>query len=122
MKASELRIGNWVYFASCEAQDGYPKDYKKLHQIEEGREIDFCSFFEPITLTEEWLLKFDFDCEELKTRTYWTYYQFKLIKGYKRSGYPFHLVSNIFNTNEIRYVHELQNLHFSLFGKELELK
>jgi hypothetical protein len=123
MKANELRIRNWVYFASCEAQDGYPKDYKKLHQIKEGREIDFCSFFEPIPLTEEWLLKFKFKKDLDGSFVFGLISVFK-DKRLKQNVYIYTEDINegrwvVINDLKLQYVHQLQNLYFALTGEEL---
>jgi hypothetical protein len=114
MIPNELRISNWISF------DGF-KYQCDVDEIIWMRDHDEYSY-KAIPLTEEWLIKFGFLKEELKTRTYWHNYDIKLIKGYKRDGYPFHLVCNILSVKPIRYVHELQNLHFALTGIELTLK
>jgi hypothetical protein len=119
MKASELRIGNYVYF----------------HGDVEEINIDHFNIFNiikddvllPIPLTEEWLLKFDFH----------EYIDF----GYKIGHFdkvPLCGFTYSINTNkvmimhkgnnnshwldiEIKYVHQLQNLYFALTGEELIL-
>jgi len=52
MKASELRIGNWVNY------DG------RNCTIQEPTDLVDADEFEPIPLTEEWLLNFGFEKEE----------------------------------------------------------
>ncbi|MES2395651.1 MAG: hypothetical protein V4549_06595 [Bacteroidota bacterium] len=100
MKASELRIGNFVQHdlskgtdkfdavkASCFAKDYYLKEYNA------------------IPLTEEWILKFgfkDYDNTDI------TLYLEKILKC--QLAY------------RILYVHQLQNLFFTLTAKELKLK
>lgn len=78
--------------------------------------------FEPIPLTEEWLLKFGF--EKMSTNEYWF--------GIIAKGKILHisLSGNVeimgLNFNSIRlgdickYVHQLQNLYFALTGEELK--
>ncbi len=76
--------------------------------------------FEPIPLTEEWLLKLGFE-----------YTESVLEKELPQIGIIFWSAqaSNFkvvrFNSNfycSVRYVHELQNLYFAITGKELTLK
>ena len=84
--------------------------------------------FEPIPLTEEWLTKFGFEKDDVNT-----YIHYSLPSGtgiYFESG-------NDWNFNDAnicgdydecihvklpQYVHQLQNLYFSLTGKELTIK
>jgi len=76
---------------------------------------------EPITLTEEWLLKFGFERNTINNKKF-IYYFF----GY---GY-FYFDNNVFSMNfssqddvviNIKYVHQLQNLFFALTGEELTI-
>lgn len=112
MKANELRIGNYLKW----------KDESQIAQIRYilkeaiGLEDDIPSdlatdldFFEPIPLTEEWLLKFGFR-ESNK-------YLVKYRLGLKKRG------DNYFYDNiSIQYVHSLQNLYFALTDEELTIK
>ena len=49
MEAKELRIGNWVN----DVGDGCI-----ITEIQDGDDIDFAKDYNPIPLTEEWLIKF----------------------------------------------------------------
>lgn len=132
MKASELRIGNLVFdnegilskingfqayghSIRCDELEGcellidlHPQD----GTIRKGFVTDINSC-KPIPLTEEWLLKFGFDKID-----------FQFIKNgiklfpirdlYYRGNFPI--------KSDIKYVHQLQNLHFALSGKELIIK
>ena len=121
MKANEFRIGNWV------KRDTQP----------EGFQIDAQSFFtcekhpdwyEPIPLTEEWLLKFGFvkgdniSCND--------YFYRKVIDRNELTINPDNGIciwgetirDNEVSTVLIKYVHQLQNLYFALTGNELEIK
>jgi hypothetical protein len=104
MKASELRIGNYI-------QNSHGT-ISNVGIVMLGGQYDY----HPIPLTEEWLLKFGF--EQISDRVY--------IKNY-HYGYEFG-ITNIFvikNDNcfmrykHIQYVHELQNLYFALTNEEL---
>lgn len=119
MKASELRIGNWVN------QLGFDND--TIISIDDmfetvstnsmmDRPIDD---FNHIPLTEEWLIKFDFDNN---------FKQFdfennglKVIKDVHSDSWICYIgFLNQFNEIcIIKYVHQLQNLYFALTGGEL---
>jgi hypothetical protein len=118
MKSSDFRIGNYYHFYDTTGLVLEKVDLLEPQMVD----VNPLFFIKPILITEAWLMKLGFMKEELKTRTYWHNYDIKLIKGYKRDGYPFHLVCNILSVKPIRYVHELQNLHFALTGIELTLK
>jgi hypothetical protein len=125
MKAEELRIGNFVYQTEHKFSSN---PFKSIKQFDEsnwyriGECIEFLEDFEPIPLTEEWLLKFGFS----KNRHTYNWHNvseyFGMIEQY---GVTFTYVeSGNFDTiygREIRHVHQLQNLYFALTGKELEI-
>jgi len=116
MEANELKIGNKVMFSD----DSTIFEVTGIHEFgldvideECGTYIEYDQF-EPIPLTEEWLLNF----------------------GAKKMDLGFDLKANNFNFSfnsillcwlngikiEIKYVHQLQNLYFALTGTELTLK
>jgi hypothetical protein len=132
MKANELRIGNLVkrgddtcvvslvcrsHFNACNLESGV--DYGNSHQ----------SNYQPIPLTEEWLLKFKF--ENSKTRNWNRYFK----EGIYPRSFAFQFFKNgrvdfwysDFNLgkindlkyNPVKYVHQLQNLYFQLTGEEI---
>jgi hypothetical protein len=109
MKASELRIGNYVYF----------EDELLKFDFEMGWNFDY---IKPIPLTEEWLLKFGFEKK----------YQTFEFKGLNIDGTVVHFSFDkwcseydIENCDfieipaECKYVHQLQNLYFALTNEEL---
>lgn len=122
MKASELRIGNW-YKWNAEGKDYYYQADAK----------DFTSVnipnFEPIPLTEEWLVSFGF--EKNKHGVYLSPYENSINdECFTRMCFDF-LEDKMFVVNsnaydgfyvECNHVHQLQNLYFALTGEELELK
>ena len=123
MKANELRIGNYVKYYYQVMSIDIPE-----YKIEDGADIQVhenFKVFEPIPLTEEWLLKFGFNIKEAvwfskKTKAVWIRLEVSIKK--KRCI--------LFDTKGINYcdilfpksVHELQNIYFVLTGKELTQK
>jgi len=134
MKASELRIGNYVNnkgildIVTC-------LEHVTFEDIINVR----CQYYEvfipePIPLTEEWLLKFGFkvvkkhkhDFEEI-------FYGKSIIKNYPNHSEQlvislplafaeigeFNIDESYLMNIEIKHVHQLQNLYFALTGEEL---
>ena len=112
LKASELRIGNWHW------GDGKPREINAF-DIKDLSDDPQDDFYQPIPLTEEWLLKFGL------TKT----------NGGNFSCADICVYDNLENINislengdigvELRcpkYVHQLQNLYFALTGEELKMK
>ena len=102
MKASELRIGNWVMYSS------------KI-QVNENKIIecvDHPDRFAPIPLTEEWLECFGFKYSDLNGDSgLWKIPPFQIYGKYNQFIYDYRL--------DVNYVHQLQNLYFALTGQEL---
>ena len=124
MKASELRIGNYVRSNDVNMASYFTVTASFLKQ----NENEMSCFIEEIPLTEEWLLKFGF-IEYIdfgvKMGTYdkmplcgFTYsiHTKKVMIMHKGNS-----ISHWLNIN-IDYVHQLQNLYFALMGEELTFK
>lgn len=120
MRAKELRIGNIVLY------QGKPK--KIVGITEEHPDIDYLTLdyldwgdIEPIPLTEELLLGCGFEKyggENLYHN------QLNKLEAYKhpmKDGYGIGL-SGCYTLPHIKHLHQLQNLYFTLTGKELEVK
>ena len=123
IQPNELRIGNWVNI-KVEGKDG---TFDGNYQIEEIRK-DVILFnngihaayrmIYPIQLTEERLLKCGFD----KAGIYYC------MGGNEDIGIVLKLNDSMYcpiitsSGIPIKYLHQLQNLHFALVGKELEVK
>ena len=121
MKAQDLRIGNNIFHRN----KAITVNWQELKWIQEEN-----NNFQPIPLTEEILLKFGFSTTDYK-------------KGYigidhKAGGiitdfvltYPLvigefqkHFIweHSKFKYNELKYVHQLQNLYFALTNEELTI-
>lgn len=118
MKASELRIGNYI-----ENTDSQMASYMVVNaDVIKQNEHTMYASLEPIPLTEEWLLKFGFEfhvnanCENF----YYTKDAFICIRCDEDFEWFRYYNGDFYS--EIEYVHQLQNLFFCLCGKELTLK
>src|SRR5690606_20187688 len=151
MKNTELRIGNYIngiYETEIDRGNGIIEDVERSEVvkvagldgaglseysiwIEDGYNKEYDSF-EPIPLTEEWLLKFGFKkdtkgsvsiqfnygvnpiTKDYMMQLIWL----KTIPDYELEECPFYKNGHF----KIKHVHQLQNLYFSLTGEELKLK
>ncbi len=114
MKAQELRIGNLVLRKAFLPENNNYHEITVTHNDIEACVRSFADF-EPIPLTEKWLLKFGFEHRE-----------FSFDRGSfflsKRTGKNEYLYQAHTNRFQVKYVHQLQNLYFALTGCELEIK
>jgi hypothetical protein len=115
MKAAELRIGNYINISKevCKMQ---LVNFADIHYT------DSFENYEPIPLTEEWLLKLGFDKLDKA--------HFKIIqKDIFNSLFTITLDENeIFKFDfqgfwyQLEFLHQLQNLFYCLCGEELKTK
>ena len=127
MKANELRIGNLVYVSdnltNLIFQEITPINIHNLMHLTGWDKSPVDIEFEPIPLTEEWLLKFGFEngFKQYELQNF----GLKVIKD-THSETQFICFQGFINTfNEItniQYVHQLQNLYFALNNEELTIK
>ena len=110
IKASELRLGNWIYNNNNE--------YQVTPYVIEELWASVRGWVQPIPLTEKWLLRFGFK----KSDNYGN-------DEYRLDGYSYFRGSFYIaecdecgESVEVNFVHELQNLYFALTKKELEIK
>lgn len=143
MEAKELRIGNLVYTSKGACVEIIINDF-----YIEAYHPPLFEHLKPIPLTEEWLLKAGFKleilhhpCYTIQAHTfdwellYVTIMENNLIHfgvllklpssevltvGDKE--YPTNQIRNLDFCFNLKYVHQLQNLYFSITGKELEFK
>jgi len=124
MKASELRIGNYVERPSgilcVTSGDIHAMSDFQLHE-------DKLPITKPIPLTKEWLLKFGFTKDG---RGYAMGVHQRLFSGLMKLTFNGKLQMWVFvfsvgsyrDITRVQYVHQLQNLYFALTGEELEIK
>ena len=122
MKATELRIGNWVKWNYEERSDG------NAYPVEFGYELDDIknnpNIVKPIPLTEEWLVKFGFEKMDafgwvkdfITLDESVAHYSFDMWRG----TYSIEKCDMTEIPQEIKHVHQLQNLYFALTGQELQ--
>lgn len=125
MKASELRIGNFV--SNPPLSEFRIIDYLDIRDHAENRLIQP---FEPIPLTEGWLIKFGFIYHENLFGL-----KMPLPEGHVRFTSPRwvtrNLIGDLIETpflrfdaihTDIYFVHSLQNLWFAITGEELKIR
>jgi hypothetical protein len=140
MKAKHLRIGNLVFgkyednneverSVLCRVlaldETGEMLQYKIWVETFGSSNQEYFDGFEPIPLTEEWLLKFGFE----KSNDLDSFYHLRLINDWTKLFYdPKHGVCELSVSNhgamirKLKSVHQLQNLYFALTGEELIIK
>jgi hypothetical protein len=126
MKASDLRIGNWIIDYEAEPNKTIYWQVETIEYLNTTLGVRFrnksswtCEeFIEPIPLTEEWLLKFG------GRKTIVEDYPIYFVNPFDIEFYKNESVVLISGNTEvkIKYVHQLQNLYFALTGEELTFK
>lgn len=145
MKATELRIGNLVKGDAGKPYKFELSDFSDWWNDHNSHE--FGDHIHPISLTEEWLLKFNWkyqDRDVNSVRGKERFYISSAFGNHKEyylemqlpSSTPFNLPFvwlgwdigggknwiHLPEGHELRYVHQLQNLYFSLTGEELTIE
>ena len=124
MKKEELRFGNcyqsviWNVPVKCDLTDLY-----NLSANADGADDDppIDEMFEPIPLTEEWLIKFGFKLKKkLQTSRSYTLSGINIeVYVHGRLPHPIQRIDYCECQYDIKSVHQLQFIYFALTGKEL---
>jgi len=116
MKATELRVGNYINEVGTGIIQVTPENILYLY-----KQYGITNKFDPIKLTKEWMVRFKFkQYTPMQEPSTW----FNMIKIMDKSLYS----DGIYRWNGrenhviLRYVHQLQNLYFALTGEELPTK
>lgn len=119
MDARELRIGNLVYHLMRNYLD-QRKEWLEptIIDCEDLETID--QRFQPIPLTEEWLLRFGFF---MVNKSYFEHSKSRFFLEYTKDlNGDWYIMINDSPRIYLEHVHQLQNLYFALTGEELTLK
>jgi hypothetical protein len=126
LTTNELRIGNILAFGKPEFIEEVNYITSKTIGLSTDLSTDTLTpigLFQPIPLTEDWLVKLGFEKipnhSEKKAMCDFIYGD-KMELCYDVDTDSFYLYN--WEQLEIKYVHQLQNLYFSLMNKELTLK
>lgn len=119
LTSKDLRIGNWVQFK--ETNHKVYSILTKFVYLEPNTQGIWAEFHttSPIPLTVEWLKKFGFEKSDEDPGEYY----------HIKEGFTVQISENIINFyagsdlgwRTIYYVHQLQNIHQSVTGYELEI-
>jgi hypothetical protein len=118
--AQELRIGNLVLipYNKSNKQEGFYE--ATISQIGDFGAYIKPEDYEPILLTEEWLLKFGFEWKQIKDLSSYTLPKLELYHYSSNNNKIFFEYAD--GEVELKYVHQLQNLYWVLCGEELTIK
>lgn len=122
MKANELRIGNLVH-DRLRKTNLIVTAYSNAVLFTGGATGKPISLFEPIPLTEEWLLKFGFE-DGTRKRLGVSKDGEICVSFHRKRGIAFISDSRDNNyafSSPCEHVHQLQNLYFALCGEELTI-
>jgi hypothetical protein len=120
IKANELRLGNWVH---QDVEDAQVKALAKDDIVIEGYAAKGAAY-DPIPLTEDWLLKFGFEKKmgswELNFRHLIVdvHLERKTLSIDSTGTFEYFICWPI----DMSFVHQLQNVYFALTGEELTIK
>jgi len=124
MKVTELRIGNKVYLDDLDVETGkwhqqiIEISYRDIYNLINANDMVKGSY-EGILITEDWLVKFAF----CKSNTQDKFYTKDNCVGVSIADDKFRFIQGNFVCQlvlkELKYVHELQNIYYAIYGSEL---
>lgn len=135
MKNTELRIGNLVHHNQDKAKEQFLNIYLTVCSVSEDGVTTYYTDirggerqivlgktnYQPIPLTEEWLKRFGFVNDKAYKVRWYLYINSNLLFTYDIDDNCICIFDNWLD-HKIQFVHQLQNLYFSLKNKELEIK
>jgi hypothetical protein len=116
MKASELRIGNWVNKSLKSGSGRILQTQTNVQDIVRLHENTGSFNYEPTPLTEEWLLNFGFEPD--KDNAHFLNKEPFTLKEHPEGFVVWHKGHALGIV--VKHVHQLQNLYFALTGEELK--
>lgn len=128
MKASELMIGRFYsasaeFKGSIEARLNFNGEQREFLMTKEILililQLDLEKWVKPIPITEEWLLQFGF-IEDRKWKNLWFKDGLGLWWYSEHQSVMLHKCKS--DKIDYRYVHQLQNLFYTITGEELQPK
>lgn len=122
IQTNELRIGNWVRDTESDMNikvAGLDPYEIFVGEIDEEKEIYDCRDIEPIPLADELLEKCGF--KDTGDNVFIHNLYFDIYKD-KDGYYPYNFHEGVCFGCAIDSLHQLQNIFFSLTGKELEIE
>ena len=118
MKASELRIGNYINDHKTDMSYSVISLSKTLCTYKNQQEFRSpYDLLKPIPLTDEWLQEFGLIDGVFTELEY-----FSIRQSFANGLYYCLYFENEYTATDIKYVHELQNLYFALVGTELTIQ
>lgn len=120
MKASELRIGNYLNGRKGPVTVTEIRENNKVKIKENPSNFTFGDCLLPIPLTEEWLLNLGF--KKVGTNFELDFFVFWYSSYQNCFVWRFMNINSNADPISLEYVHQLQNLYFALTGEELTLK
>jgi len=120
ISSKELRIGNYIYGITdrVEIVDAISEDELKTHTPKlEDYHWDELKYYNPIPLTEEWLLKLGMvnNSNEWEKR----HEEINFIIERFNNKYYYTGGEGVILSKPMNYLHELQNLCYAITGKDL---
>lgn len=125
MKINELRLGNWINSYHGDVQVTRlalnAPHHQSIYTTPNRIGASSGCIYTPIELTDQWFKDFSFkETKPNKEENGFVPFELNGFKIYKMNSNVRGIVYELYEfRKEIKYVHQIQNLYFSLTGKEL---
>jgi hypothetical protein len=121
MKASELRIGNWIYSDEYKEMQLTAYNIYQYDLMSRGCKVsEYYYALKPIPLTEEWLIKMGFYKDEDISYRYYFDFGWAVILAYDLDDNCVR-IGDSWDFAKAIYVHQMQNLIYALTNEELTI-